>query len=216
MTSDEELTQPPDWAGVESSWQPLPLTERRDALANRQQILAAARRLFAERGVAAVTMQQIAQAAGVGQGTLYRRYASKGQLCAALLGEQVFSLQQEVSGWRNEAAPAFAILDRLLLRLADFNEANGPLLAAMTEGANEAAGGYYHSPMYDWLHKVVAGLLAHAVAVGECASLDPEATADVLLATLLIDLYRFQRSERGFSQQRIVAASQRLLAGLRC
>lgn len=49
-------------------------SERRDAAANREQILATARMLFAEREVDLVTMEEIAAAAGVGKGTLYRRY----------------------------------------------------------------------------------------------------------------------------------------------
>jgi hypothetical protein len=52
--------------------------ERRDAAENRQQVLAAASRLFAARGVAAVSMDEIAREACVGKGTLYRRYAHKG------------------------------------------------------------------------------------------------------------------------------------------
>jgi AcrR family transcriptional regulator len=52
---------------------------RRDAERNRQQILLAARAAFAERGVE-VTLDEIAQRAGVGVGTVYRRYANKDEL----------------------------------------------------------------------------------------------------------------------------------------
>src|SRR3981189_2924950 len=52
---------------------------RRDAERNRQQILLAARAAFAERGVE-VTLDEIAQRAGVGVGTIYRRYANKDEL----------------------------------------------------------------------------------------------------------------------------------------
>ena len=71
--------------------------ERRDAAEHRQQVLAAAARLFGERGVEAVTMDEIAQAASVGKGTLYRRYADKGQLVLALMDACVQRLQDQVA-----------------------------------------------------------------------------------------------------------------------
>jgi AcrR family transcriptional regulator len=52
--------------------------ERADAARNRLRVLDAAERLFADRGVAGVTMDDIAAAAGVGKGTLYRRFTDKG------------------------------------------------------------------------------------------------------------------------------------------
>ncbi|MBA3952665.1 MAG: helix-turn-helix transcriptional regulator, partial [Rubrobacter sp.] len=59
--------------------------ERSDAARNRRAVLGAARALFAERGVTCVTMEEISREAGVGKGTLYRRFPNKGLLCQALL-----------------------------------------------------------------------------------------------------------------------------------
>jgi AcrR family transcriptional regulator len=61
---------------------------RRDAERNRQRILAAARELFAERGLD-VTLDDIARGAGVGVGTVYRRFPDKEQLIDALFEERV-------------------------------------------------------------------------------------------------------------------------------
>ena len=61
---------------------------RRDAEANREKILGVADRLFAERGLG-VSHHEIAQAAGVAVGTVYRRFPDKSALVAALFTEQV-------------------------------------------------------------------------------------------------------------------------------
>jgi len=70
--------------------------ERADAARNRLRVLAAAERLFAERGVAGVTMDDIASAAGVGKGTLYRRFVDKGGLAVALLDQRERELQERI------------------------------------------------------------------------------------------------------------------------
>jgi AcrR family transcriptional regulator len=61
---------------------------RRDAEKNRQRILVAARELFAERGLG-VTLNDIAHHAGVGVGTVYRRFPDKAQLIDGLFEERL-------------------------------------------------------------------------------------------------------------------------------
>ena len=57
---------------------------RADAARNRALIVDAARRLFAERGLD-VTLHDVAEAAGVGVGTVYRRFPDKDALLAGLV-----------------------------------------------------------------------------------------------------------------------------------
>jgi AcrR family transcriptional regulator len=64
---------------------------RRDAERNRQRILAAAARVFTERGLDA-TLDEVARAAGVGVGTVYRRFPDKEALIAALFRDRVDNL----------------------------------------------------------------------------------------------------------------------------
>lgn len=189
--------------------------ERRDAAEHRQRILAAARELFATQGVDGTSMVEIARAAEVGQGTLYRRYANKGELCFALLGDNVRRLREEVETHIAAAggeASALAQLEFLILRLADFNEENAPLLGAMGDAAcGERRHAAYHSPLYTWLRGMAVTLLGRAAAQGETAPLDVEATAAFVLAPLAIDLYLYQRDELGYTPERIVAALRRLI-----
>jgi AcrR family transcriptional regulator len=190
--------------------------ERRDAAEHRRQVLAAAARLFAGRGVAAVSMDEIAREAEVGKGTLYRRYAHKGELCQALLDENTRRLQAEVlERLRDTDAPAIDQLENLLASLAAHNDENAELLCAVHDAAfGDRRDIVYRSAAYEWRRMTALALLRRAVARGELPPLDADYYADALLAPLDITLYQFQRHVRGFSQARIVAGLVRLLRGL--
>jgi AcrR family transcriptional regulator len=64
---------------------------RRDAQANRDRLVAAAREAFAEGGVD-VSMDEIAQRAGVGVGTIYRNFPAKDDLLDAVLEDAIDGL----------------------------------------------------------------------------------------------------------------------------
>ena len=68
---------------------------RADAERNRRRILAAARTLFSERGLD-VGVDEIARAAGVGMGTLYRRFPTKDDLVVATVQERLELLVAEI------------------------------------------------------------------------------------------------------------------------
>ncbi|MEU8380844.1 helix-turn-helix domain-containing protein [Streptosporangium sp. NPDC048865] len=61
---------------------------RKDALHNRERLLLAARRLFADRGLD-VPLEEIARAAGVSIGTLYNRFPARAELVAAVFEDRV-------------------------------------------------------------------------------------------------------------------------------
>ena len=61
---------------------------RKDAQANRERLLEAADRMFREHGVE-VSVGEIADAAGVGRGTLFRNFKHKDELIAAVLVERI-------------------------------------------------------------------------------------------------------------------------------
>jgi AcrR family transcriptional regulator len=85
-----------------------PLPERllrRDAERNRQRILRAAADVFTERGFEA-TLDEVARRAGVGVGTVYRRFPDKTSLAGALFEERIDALvemaeraQEEPDAW---------------------------------------------------------------------------------------------------------------------
>src|ERR1700676_485968 len=88
--------------------------ERGDAARNRALLLESARRLMAERGADAVTMDEIAAAAGVGKGTLFRRFGSRAGLMIVLLDEDEHAHQQAFLFGPPPLGPSAAPLQRLL------------------------------------------------------------------------------------------------------
>jgi AcrR family transcriptional regulator len=85
-----------------SSVAPAGRTLRADAQRNYDAILAAAKAVFAQAGTDA-PMEDVARAAGVGQGTLYRRFPTRDHLFAAILQDRVDEL--DMSAQRAFGAP---------------------------------------------------------------------------------------------------------------
>ena len=88
--------------------------ERGDAARNRALLLDAARRLIDERGADAVTMDDIAGAAGVGKGTVFRRFGSRSGLMMVLLDEDERTSQQAFMFGPPPLGPDAPPLERLL------------------------------------------------------------------------------------------------------
>jgi AcrR family transcriptional regulator len=87
---------------------------RGDAARNRALLLEAARSLVGERGVDAVTMDDIAAAAGVGKGTVFRRFGSRAGLMMVLLDEDERASQQAFLFGPPPLGPEAPPLDRLI------------------------------------------------------------------------------------------------------
>jgi len=153
-----------------------PPRERSDAARNRAAVLMAAAQLFAKHGVDAVSMDQVAAAAGVGKGTIFRRFGDKSGLAVALLDARERELQEAILHGppplgpgadppRRLAAFVEAYLDYLLEHLD---------LVRMSETA--APGARYRIGAYRFWHRHAAILLADTP--------DPDYAAHALLAPL--------------------------------
>lgn len=91
-----------------------PPPERRDAARNRERLLEAARSLIETCGVKGVTMEAVARAAGVGKGTVFRRYESRAGLMAAVLDHSETDWQTQVISGPPPLGPGADPWDRLL------------------------------------------------------------------------------------------------------
>jgi len=155
--------------------------ERADAARNRLRVLAAAESLFAARGVAGVTMDDVAAEAGVGKGTLYRRFGDKGGLAVALLDERERELQQRIL----TGAPPLGPGAPPAARLAAFVQAYLDLVAAQLSlvllSETSTPGARLRTGAHAFWRQHCRYLL------GAAAAPEPDLRADVLLAGLAAD-----------------------------
>jgi AcrR family transcriptional regulator len=189
--------------------------ERSDAAQNRQHLLTVARRLFAEQGVEATNMKEIAQVAMLGPGTLYRHFAHKGELCEALLMEDNVAFWERIdTALAHRGEPALNQLGWLIDELLHLIESHVPLLAALQQPQRSSV--YYQGPFYGTLHAHLSSLLTRAVEQGEAVDLNIAFTADAIYAAITPSLFLFQRTRRQFSLEQISAGMRRLFVdGLR-
>ena len=135
---------------------------RADAARNSEKIVAAARRLFDERGVGNVTTDQIARAAGVGKGTVFHRFGDRAGLVMALVDDQERAIQDRILRGSPPLGPGappaerlVALVDALLALL----ERYGDLLR---DSEASRAGARYHAGAYAAWHQHAAMLIAEA------------------------------------------------------
>jgi AcrR family transcriptional regulator len=196
----------------------LPRRERRDATENRERLLLVARQLFAEKGVSETSMNEIAHAAQVGPGTLYRHFAHKGELCEALLKNDMAAFWTRVDTMleqMKEESP-LSQLDWLIDATITLIDMHIPLLAIVMEGRKPSSVEMEETPFQYRIQKVIAELLTKAIAQGEIRELNVTFTADIIETSFAPSLYVFQQKRRGLSREQISAEMRRLFVdGLR-
>ena len=178
--------------------------ERADAARNRIRVLAAAEALFAERGVPAVTMDDVAAKAGVGKGTLYRRFGDKGRLAMALLDERERELQERLLSGPPPLGPGAPAADRVsafIKAYLGFLERQLDLVLlseTATSGARFRTGA--HALWRRHLHHLLT----------EAGAADAEIGADTLLAALSAEQVRHWLRDRELGLAALTAALSRL------
>ena len=122
---------------------PAGLRERADAARNRIRILAAAAELVDARGIERVSMEDVARAACVGNGTLYRRFGDRAGLALALLDEHTRTFQDALLSGPPPLGPGAPAATRLLAfgeGYLDLLERHGDLLLAAAPPGATATG----------------------------------------------------------------------------
>ncbi|MCJ0903455.1 TetR/AcrR family transcriptional regulator [Rhodococcus sp. ARC_M6] len=179
--------------------------ERGDAARNRALLLDAAATLVAERGVDALTMDAVACRAGVGKGTVFRRFGSRSGLMQALLDHTERELQQQFMFGPPPLGPGAPPIDRLVAfgraRIA-MMEVQGDVLRAAENAPEFRFGGPARS--LGIMH--VISLLREAGVDG-----DLELLASALLAPLEASLVLHQVRDLGMTPARLTEGWEHLV-----
>jgi AcrR family transcriptional regulator len=183
--------------------------ERADAARNRRRILAAAADLIAARGVGALSMDEVARAAGVGVGTVYRRFGDRAGLLYAVLDDRERRFQAAFLQGPPPLGPGAEPLDRVrafLHALADRTDEQLDLLVMAEADSPDAR---FDDGSYEVYRTHLETLIARVRPSADAAYI-----ADALLAPLAANLLRHQRRTRGMSLERVKAGLDDLVAGL--
>jgi len=169
--------------------------ERADAARNRLRILEAAAELVDERGIEHVSMDDVACRAGVGTGTLYRRFGDRAGLALALLEEDTREFQNALIAGPPPLGPGAPAVERLQAfgpAYIELMERHADLLVAAGAIERDGRGPY-------------ALYATHlAILIAEAApQLDAPLTARALLATLGPGHYLHARRALGWDVERI-------------
>lgn len=180
--------------------------ERADAARNRQKILRAAADLVAAHGVESLALDEVAARAGVGVGTVYRRYADRGALAQALLDAQEREFQAAfISGPPplGPGAPAPERIRAFVHAYVDRLETQGKLLMV---AETESPFARFVTGAYRLHHNHLAALVAEAE-----PGVDAHFRADALLAPLAAAQYVHQRAN-GMTVDQIKTGFDQLLS----
>ncbi len=183
--------------------------ERADAARNRKKILAAAEVLFAEHGAEAVSMDAVAEAAGVGKGTLYRRFGDRSGLARAILDERDREFQEKLIRGEPPLGPGAPPAERLIAfgdGVIDLVADHGDLIMAAQVGR---AGARFAGPVYATYRMHVRALLRDLD-----PRIDADYFADVLLSALNAEMYGFWVSDAGLDQERIRSGLRQLVGAI--
>jgi AcrR family transcriptional regulator len=160
--------------------------ERVDAARNRAAIIQAAERLLRDHGADAITMERLACEAGVGKGTLFRRFGDRAGLFHALLDESERRLQEGFIRGPAPLGPGAPPAERLIAfghELLLLTEERGDLLLAAQPP----------EPMVRYRSAVHSAYRAHvSYLLRELELPDPDYLADVLLGALAPELVLHQ------------------------
>lgn len=151
-----------------------------------------------------ICMDQLAREAGVGKGTLYRRFVDRSSLCLALLDDNERSLQQQVLAGFGlpESTPASERLMHLLTALLCFALDNADLLSEAAASRGPAQSQDSNEPaVYLWRRIwIEEGIRAASVVHAP----DPPLVTRLILQMMAPEFLRELLVQKGIERERVV------------
>jgi AcrR family transcriptional regulator len=186
-----------------------PAAERADAARNRRALLAAARIIVADCGFDGLSLDRLAAQAGVGIGTVYRRFGDRSGLAFALLDEDERSFQEAYlfgPAPLGPGAPPAARIRAFMHTYVDRLDTQADLHAA---AASQSPTARYRAGAYQVNRTHLISLLTAARPSREVGYL-----ADALLALLDARLFLYQRRDQHMHTDQIKRGIDALLTRL--
>jgi AcrR family transcriptional regulator len=181
--------------------------ERRDAAANRERILSAARQLLVEQGPDALTMQAVATAAGVGKGTVFHRFGDRDGLTQALTDDYMRDFQDAFLRGPPPLGPGAPPAERLEAFVVELVARQADNLALAL--AAEAPGRHALAPAYATLAIHIAALV-HEID----PALDEGIVAGYILSAINPPVLHRMRTAMGVDTAALQSAARALMQGL--
>lgn len=174
--------------------------ERSDVTRNRQAVLEAASVLYAEADdPATITMDDVAAAAGVGKGTVFRRFGDRAGLLRAVFDERIAALTEAIETGPPPLGPATPPRERIAAMLdatVDFKVDNlGISRALEAAGPRTGARSFFETPAYLRAHRLLSELLVDLVGPGRS-----EFCAHALLSLTRVDLIAHLIDDEGYTR----------------
>lgn len=156
-----------------------------------QELLAAALRLFAERGYAATRLEDVAALAGVSKGTLYLYFENKESLFKSVVRANMLPLLYEAEAMvENHSGSSADLLRELLLgwwEAAAHSGLNSIARLMMTESRHfPELARFYHDEVILRGDAMVVRMLERGMARGEFRQIDAAAMKKVIVAPVLM------------------------------
>ncbi|KOP65287.1 TetR family transcriptional regulator [Bacillus sp. FJAT-18019] len=171
-----------------------------------QKILDTAQALFDKYGVEDVSMHQVAKTAGIGQGTLYRRYPSKSKICFTLMEAKIDRFIEGLDVYLRESEEDLVahrlrtVMTKVILH---FNEDLEWLRVMLTSDRLEDTKNILcENPPFTYLRLQIQRLLELAAEREELMPLDPQFTSVMLASLPRADIILYMR-DMGYSAEQI-------------
>ena len=183
MARTRRKTQPDPQDDTAPRW-------RRRAADRPREILDAALTVFVEKGFAATRLDDVAVAAGISKGLLYRYFDNKAELFKEVIRQTLVTTIRDVGDRARASGSAVAALDMFLEQMiAIANDARRsaiPKLVISESGSFPELAVFYLAEVIGPGLQQLAGLVGRGVESGEFRKVNPELAAKSIIAPLLL------------------------------